>query len=347
MVENNNKDLEEPLLQKEKAPTQEKQKILFGHVIGCSLLIGIQNFFYALSDDDDFELIFLSFSGFLLISLIFKFLQIKQSKQTSKNFSQQMIEVFMRGMSSREILLHNIFRALNFFAYIYLLIVITNLCKKANLNIGIAMSLLCFSIVFQIIFGWLYFREKLSKTMIFGILIIISGVSWVSIAKNQEINSNIPTQQEVQNQNQFYLRLQVVGLSIFCAFLSCTRGIQAKYLYLKIGYNPYDFSVDCGFQCAIICLPFFLYYFITGYPKYNTQNFVIGFLTSVPMMLTSLLGLTAVVKGPMGPSMAIIQTHSICSAILGAVFLNMIPNLEQVMAMLLVVAGAMVVFLFK
>lgn len=64
-------------------------------------------------------------------------------------------------------------------------------------------------------------------------------------------------------------------------------------------------------------------------------------------MITSLVGLNAVVKGLGGPTSAIIQTQSVFGAILNAVFLGIIPTIFQAFGSLLALSGVIVIMVFK
>jgi len=53
----------------------------------------------------------------------------------------------------------------------------------ANINFGIISCCFIFSIVVNISCGYAFFEEKISKYQIIGIIITLSGIIWISLAK--------------------------------------------------------------------------------------------------------------------------------------------------------------------
>ena len=53
----------------------------------------------------------------------------------------------------------------------------------ANINFGIISCCFICSIVINVTFGLIFFGEKMTLKMVCGIIITISGIMWISIAK--------------------------------------------------------------------------------------------------------------------------------------------------------------------
>ena len=88
------------------------------------------------------------------------------------------------------------------------------------------------------------------------------------------------------------------------------------------GYSAFDFSIDSGLLSGFACLIFSIYFFAIGHPSYTFKNILLSFILSVLLMVNSLTGLTAMVKGPMGLTQGIIQSNVAFTTILGAIFLG-------------------------
>ena len=69
-------------------------------------------------------------------------------------------------------------------ATLYLNVLIADFAIKAGMNIGIATSVTSTSNIMLAILCYFLFSESLTKLTIFGIIVVLGGVSWLSIAKN-------------------------------------------------------------------------------------------------------------------------------------------------------------------
>jgi drug/metabolite transporter (DMT)-like permease len=111
-------------------------------------------------------------------------------------------------------------------------------------------------------------------------------------------------------------------------------------------YAPLDFSVDSGFISGIILFFISTYYYLIGHPSYTAANMLNSFLGSTLMTFWGLSGLYSMVKGQMAPSMAIQQTHSVFSIILGVVFLGLDVTVSQILAALGIIIGCAFIKLY-
>lgn len=117
---------------------------------------------------------------------------------------------------------------------------------------------------------------------------------------------------------------------------------------MRYNYNPIDFSVDSGLIIGIVCLAFAVYYFLMGTPSYSWHNFVITFVSSnISLLILNVVGLSCLVKGLAGPTSAIFQTSCVVGVSLNAIFLGLIPSIEQVLASLVTISGVLIMILAK
>jgi drug/metabolite transporter (DMT)-like permease len=76
-------------------------------------------------------------------------------------------------------------RTANMTVYIWLTIMIGDYASKANINQGIIYSCVSSVIIFNLIMCYFLFDEKITIKTCLGILILVFGVVWISIAKNK------------------------------------------------------------------------------------------------------------------------------------------------------------------
>lgn len=112
-------------------------------------------------------------------------------------------------------------------------------------------------------------------------------------------------------------------------------------------YAPFDFSVDSGFISGAILFFISTYYYLIGHPSYTAANMLNSLLGSTLMTFWGLSGLYSMVKGQMAPSMAIQQTHSVFSIILGVVFLGLDVTVSQILAALGIIIGCAFIKLYN
>lgn len=81
--------------------------------------------------------------------------------------------------------MHQVARTANFFLYIWLTIKVGEYALVAGINPGIIFG--CFSsvIIFNSIIAYFLYGEKATVKQCLGMGIVIIGMLWISIAKNQ------------------------------------------------------------------------------------------------------------------------------------------------------------------
>lgn len=136
-------------------------------------------------------------------------------------------------------------------------------------------------------------------------------------------------------------------IAILTSLVSSMRPVQAKIVKNKYNYHPFDFTVDSGLVSGGLLLPIWLYYWLSGHPAYSWMNALYSFFASTLIMFWGLLGLYASVNGPQGPTSAIMQVHSIFSIAMAALFQGYIPNIQQCLASLTILAGVLLIIFYK
>ncbi len=59
-------------------------------------------------------------------------------------------------------------------------------------------------------------------------------------------------------------RVLAITLALAASFLTSLRTVQGKYVYLKHGYGPFDFSIDAGILTGFTLLIFWLYFYFSS-----------------------------------------------------------------------------------
>jgi len=331
-------------------PEKAAKHVLYDQAIFTTVGIGANNFIVALLDSHDYATSCLVFTGFFFISLFYKLWEVKLLENRS---SKAVWAVFFRHFYTPRLrkvhwwnVGHLLFRAVNFFLLTWLVIISSHYALMANINFGIISTCMSISAVLNCIGGVLFWHEKLKPKMIVGTVVILLGVSWISLQKGTHKASG-PLDEETQAQHTYY-KVMSIGLALFSGLLSALRVQQAKYVAKYYNYSPLDFSVDAGLVIGIVTFLSAAFYWVQGPPaSYNWHNFLICIGTSSLHMLTSLVGLNCVVKGLAGPTTAIFQASCIISISLNMVFFDLVPTTQQMLGALVTVGGVLVMFLGK
>eukprot|EP00347_Sterkiella_histriomuscorum_P003665 403363417 len=364
-IELQDQQYEKPLVRKEtesspksalnKLSSDPPKQILWGKALIGAGLWGASNFFYGLLDDQDFGVTCLSCTGFITTSLIWKAYELSRTPNVNKSV---IFESFFGEMKKKGNIFHVIFRSVNFFTLIWLTIIISDFSSRADINFGVVFSILCLSVVIQAIVFALFFGEKLSKSLIIGIMIVLSGVVMISVSKStsthiqpiadsdtQQIN-DVNSSKYDDNQKLQY-KLLAIGLAIFAAFINSLRVIQAKFLNKQSGYCPIQFSVDSSLTSGVFLLICSIFFFFNNHASYTMHNLTISFIGSVLLQICSLVSLQATVHGIGAPASALLNTHSIFCTILIIIFKGQIPNMYQFMGMGLTIGGVFCILFLK
>ena len=174
--------------------------------------LGISNFLYSLlCGEKGFAVTSMSFSGFLFVSLLYKVGEVLLMSKNER-YQQSSLGKFFHYMRDPVIFGHVMIRTLNYCFYIYLLLVIGDYAQRAQINVGIILSILPVEIVYVTIYGYLFFDERLGWKMIIGIVVIMGGISWITLSKPVYDSTSIPSP-ETESDRAYY-RLFAVFLTI-------------------------------------------------------------------------------------------------------------------------------------
>jgi len=130
----------------------------------------------------------LYFTGFIVVALIYRFLQLKFEV---KSFARDAILRTCFGQFYNfETHQLNSFYAFQIFCRT-LVLMLTYWCgiksiyyaSLANINFGIISCCFICSIIINVTFGLIFFGEKMNVRMVLGIVITIAGIMWISLAK--------------------------------------------------------------------------------------------------------------------------------------------------------------------
>jgi len=94
-------------------------------------------------------------------------------------------------------------------------------------------------------------------------------------------------------------RMLAITLALAAAFLTSLRTVQAKYVYIKHGYGPFDFSIDSGFLTGLTLFVFWFYFNqnIEHSIYYTMSNTLYSFFGSLLTVFWGLAGLYSMVHG--------------------------------------------------
>eukprot|EP00347_Sterkiella_histriomuscorum_P018144 403346623 len=239
--------------------------------------------------------------------------------------------------------IHTIYRAVNYFLITWLMLVLVDLSLKANVNVGIMVSIISISVIFVTLLSNVMFREKISGWSAFSIIVIISGVVTITISRDFDKSSNVSQSQELNGDtvNVDYM-FSALGVAILVGLLNTTRVLQAKYLNMKSSYEPIQFSIDSALTCGTIQFLFCIYYVFQNHEGYTLYNWMVSFFAGVLMQINSFTSLYAVVKGLAAPAGAIVNTHSMWTTIYSIIIYGMFPNLYQYAGMGLILGGVLI-----
>eukprot|EP00347_Sterkiella_histriomuscorum_P010586 403375710 len=288
----------------------------------------------------------LQWTGFIGVSILYKIFEISQlpDKSQSKIYDNLFGQISNRGNHW-----HTIFRSVNYFIITWLMVLIVDFSMKANVNIGIMISIQSLSVVFIAIFSAYFFREKLRISIYAGIAMILFGAIGITLTKhfqakeNQESINGQTGQSKVDNQDFGDVKYMyyAIGIAVLSALLNSSRVLQAKYLNKMNSYTPVQFSIDSALTCGMIQLVISIYYLTQNHPGYTLYNMAISFLAGAFMQCQSLLSLWAAVKGLAAPSAAILNTHPMITTIQFCIVYQEIPNIFQVFGVLVIFSGVL------
>jgi drug/metabolite transporter (DMT)-like permease len=171
-----------------------KQKpVLWEQALIAACFWGTSNFFYSVVGNHDVAVTALSWPGFIAPALVYRIYQIAKIKRVQNsahavetrhfNLKETIIKTCFTKICQLENMLHHSFRMAVGLIYIWLIILAGEYCRLAGVNPGIVYACFSVSIIFNCLFSYILFGERLSLKMCFGIGIVIVGVVWVSLAQ--------------------------------------------------------------------------------------------------------------------------------------------------------------------
>ena len=128
--------------------------------------------------------------------------------------------------------------------------------QKANLNFGIISSCAYISIVINCGVGYVWFREVITLKMLFGIVVTLTGIIGISLAKGEGAVVVEDTATDVS----YYQTLAVV-FSIMIGVMNALQTVQTKFMVSgQTKYEILDIQSDAGILFGIICAVITLYH---------------------------------------------------------------------------------------
>ena len=166
-------------------PKKEEKPLplLWEHALVAAAFWGTSNFFYAKVTTKDFPTVCQSWTGFIITSILYRSYEIYSDSQPRT--SLRIKEILFQYVNNRVNMMHHAFRAVNWFVYIWLTIIVGNMAKAAQMNPGIAYGLLSTSIIMAAAYNWVVFKEKITAKMCVGISIVFVSVIWMSMAQGE------------------------------------------------------------------------------------------------------------------------------------------------------------------
>ncbi len=159
------------------------------------------------------------------MSLLYRAVQIvKDSRKKNYNL---VYEYMLSRMFVKVNFIHQMIRTANLTISIWLIILIGNYASKANMNQGILYSLVSLAIVLNIIICYFLFNEKIAIKTYLGIVTLICGVIWMSIAKNKDSNDSV----DLDSDEIYYNKMMAISLAILSSFIYVLRPVQAKWVH--------------------------------------------------------------------------------------------------------------------
>ena len=188
--------------------------------------------------------------------------------------------------------------------YIYLTILSGQVAIDAKINPGIISGVLSTSILFTSVFSYVLFNERITLKMMLGITIVIISVTWILMVNGNASGQNFC---EISCDAEASQKVLAILLALAASFMTSIRAVQAKWVYVKHGYGPFDFSIDSGFLTGFTLLAFWVYFYLSveHQSMYTPENAVYSLFGSLLAVLWGLAGLYSVVHGLQGPAMAI------------------------------------------
>ena len=215
----------------------------------------------------------------------------------------------------------------------------------ANINFGIISCCFIFSIVVNITFGYAFFQEKISNKQILGIIVTLTGIIWISLAKGE---ASVKKESQFSEDDLNWFKTLSILLAICVGAMNATFTVQAKWMRKKRPtINVFNLTADTCILFSLIFSVISLFYVSSGEPSMTLKNFLIILMSSSLGTLCGYVGQNCSVKGIAGPTIALIYTSCFFTTGLQILFLGMIPTLVQILATMVTFTGILIIIFWK
>ena len=89
----------------------------------------------------------------------------------------------------------------------------------ANLNFGIVSCCFIFSIIINVTCGFLFFQEKINWKESFGIVVIITGIVWISLSKGKR-HDVLSSQSQSEDDTLQWYKFKSILLALSVGFFN-------------------------------------------------------------------------------------------------------------------------------
>lgn len=192
---------------------------------------------------------------------------------------------------------------------------------KANVNVGVVLSLYllrptCSAIVFYLLFG-----QKLMKEEIIAFILCIISIIFITTSKS----SGTPEQE-----SQFKYFIISLLLKFFCMAMTVSKNVIMRMFFVEGHKQLKVVSVQNNINLCV-ALPLCGWLLLEMYTGFEFENIhlFIGSMGGIINMLISFTGVYAVVKGKAGSAEVLIGTSIIMQVVVDAFIYGRIPNLSQ------------------
>ena len=173
----------------------------------CSSLYSIVNL---LLTNFDFPVICLQFPGLISVYLAFYIGKVVQGKDYSR---RKILDTFFDRYFLHPVnLIHLVLRAINFFLSGWLIFLTSYYSKRAAVNPGLMHACITTQVVFTAAMDFIFYKERPNMKGILGITIILMGIIWLCLAKNDVSNDIVL---DISEAEQIYCKY----MGMFCQFV--------------------------------------------------------------------------------------------------------------------------------
>lgn len=171
------------------------KKIYYGQAIFTSVMAGSSNFMNSYLTKQDFAAVTLNFLPFIIVATAYKLLTFywegkEKGIQNRRPFMRVAFANFTdekTGQVDWYYVRNILFRVFISTVSLYSAIKSIHFAILANINFGIISCCFIISIVINSTCGFFFFQERLNSKVIGGIVITLSGIIWISLAKGARV----------------------------------------------------------------------------------------------------------------------------------------------------------------